>query len=241
MRIATLHRWTFPLLAVILLAPCPVGRATWYSENVENGAEIIMMDLRWPWWPSGTYYANWNSGFNPKPNNISFYAGFVAYAPDGPDFLPNPDETIQTSFRPGSVWTFWGSDKVGTPVRFTDVAPNLFIRNDYGGEGSSGTMGGEVWPFIQCRSWYTMLGRVWRPLGEADTAHAYIGRWIKDHADGRWHLIGVARLPIPATSFTGNSGFIETLSNAKVVRPLHRRLGYCRSRWPMIVSWKNME
>lgn len=223
-----------PLLAaLIVLTHSSLVGATWYSENVESGADIVMMDLRWPWWPSGTYYANWNSSFNPKPNNISFYAGFVSYVPDGPGFLPNPDEKIQESFHPGSVWTFWGSDKDGTPVRFTDVAPNLFIKNDYGGEGSSGTVGAEVWPFVQCRRWYTMLGRVWRPLGTEDASHACVGRWIKDRADGRWHLIGIARLPIPATSFAGNSGFIETLSNEKVVRPLHRRLGYFRKdgRW----------
>ncbi|NQT88132.1 hypothetical protein HQ560_15300, partial [bacterium] len=76
-----------------------------------------------------------------------------------------------------------------------------------------------------------MLGRVWQPVGGADPA--YVGRWIKDHLNGKWHLIGIARLPIPATSFTSNSGFIETLSGGKVVRPLHRRLGYCRKdgRW----------
>ena len=220
------------LVALILLAPGSLW-ATWYQENVANGADIIMMDLRWPWWPSGTYYANWNIRFNPRPNNVSFYAGFLGFVPDGPGFLPNPDEKIQTSFRPGSVWSFWGNGKDGTPVRFTDVAPNLFIKNDYGGEGCSGTMGGEVWPFITCRQWYTMLSRVWRPAGGTDASHAYVGRWIKDHADGRWHLIGIARLPIPGTSFADNSGFIETLSGAKAVRPLHRRLGYCRKdgRW----------
>ena len=78
-----------------------------------------------------------------------------------------------------------------------------------------------------------MLCRVWRPVDATDAAHSHVGRWIKDHADGRWHLIGIARLPIPGTSFADNSGFIETLSGAKAVRPLHRRLGYCRKdgRW----------
>jgi beta-1,2-mannosidase len=214
------------LILVSLLSSRPAARATWYSENVENGADIIMMDLRWPWWPSGTYFANWNSGFNPKPNNLSFYAGFTAYLPDGPGQTPNPGATRQDSFRPGSVWTFWGSDAAGTPVRFTDVAPNLFIKNDYGGEGSSGTMGGEVWPFVQRGRWYSMLGRVWQPVGGG--GHAFVGRWIKDHADGKWHLIGVARLPIAATSFTGNSGFLEPLTSEKAVRSLHRRFGYFR-------------
>jgi hypothetical protein len=81
----TAHRkLILPFVALILMMSNSVVRATWYSENVESGADIVMMDLRWPWWPSGTYYANWNSSFNPKPNNISFYAGFVAYVPDGP-------------------------------------------------------------------------------------------------------------------------------------------------------------
>ncbi|NQT88131.1 hypothetical protein HQ560_15295 [bacterium] len=151
MIITSMRRLFIPLVAFLLLAPGSVW-ATWYQENVTNGADIIMMDLRWPWWPSGTYYANWNTNFNPKPNNISFYAGFTAFVPDGPGSIPNPDEKIQASFRPGSVWTFWGSDKQGTPVRFTDVAPNLFIKNDYGAEGSSGTMGTEVWPFVQCQA-----------------------------------------------------------------------------------------
>ncbi|MEK0449845.1 MAG: hypothetical protein RL088_2113 [Verrucomicrobiota bacterium] len=215
------------VLAILTLAAALTGtpaRATWYSENIENGADIIMMDLRWPWWPSGTYFANWNTSFNPKPNNITFYAGFLGTLPDGPGATPNPDEKLQDAFRPGSVWTFWGADKDGTPVRFTDVAPNLYIKNTYGGEGSSGTVGGTPWPFIQQKRWYTMLGRVWK----VDDTHGYVARWIKDHADGKWHHIGTARLPIPATSFTGNAGFIEPLSNEKAVRSLHRRFGYFR-------------
>ena len=220
------RRLILSFATIISLTPGPL-RATWYQEKVANGSDIIMMDLRWPWWPSGTYYANWNTSFNPRPNNVSFYAGFLGSVPDGPGFTPNPDEKLQAAFRPGSVWSFWGSGGDGTPVRFTDVAPNLYIKNDYGGEGCSGTLGADPWPFVTCKQWYTMLGRVWRPV-ETDATHAYVGRWIKDQVAGRWHLIAIARLPIPATSFSGNSGFIETLSDGKVVRPLQRRFGYCR-------------
>jgi hypothetical protein len=62
----------------------------------------MMMDLRWPWWPSGTYYANWNSGIKPQ-GGISFYAGFTSFLADGPGGTPNPDERLQDAFRPGSV------------------------------------------------------------------------------------------------------------------------------------------
>ena len=208
--------------------------ATWYRENIEDGADIIMMDLRWPFWPSGSYFANWNSSFNPKPNNLSFYAGFTSYLADGKDQTPHPDASTQDAFRPGSVWTFWGSDTIGTPVRFVDVAPNLFIKNDYGGEGSSGTTGAHVWPFVQRNAWYTMVSRVWQPAPESN---ALIGRWIKDQRAGEWHLIGIAQLPIPATSFTGNSGFLEPLTSEKAVRSLHRRFGYYRKQG----SWRSSD
>ncbi len=205
---------------------CRPARATWYSENVRDGSDIIMMDLRWPWWPSGTYYANWNSGFNPKPNNISFYSGFTSTVPDGPGSRPNQDQKLEATFRPGTVWSFWGSSADGTPVRFVDTAPNLFLRNMYGGEGLSGTLGAEGWSFIHSQSWYRMLARVW-PMKDG-TGTSCVGRWIKDMKTGQWHLIAIARLPIEATSFVGNSGFIEPLTSEKAVRSLHRRLGYAR-------------
>jgi hypothetical protein len=214
------------LLALAFLLPNSTARATWYGEGVENGADIMMMDLRWPWWPSGTYYANWNSGIKPQ-GGISFYAGFLGTLPDGPGGTPNPDEKLQQAFRPGSVWSFWGGDKDGNPVRFVDVAPNLCFKNAYGGEGCNASLHSEKWDFIQCQRWYTMLARVWQPT-DPKAQHSFIGRWIKDVENNRWHLIGIARLPVRAESFTGNSGFIETLSDVKVVRPLDRRFGYFR-------------
>ena len=51
---------------LFLLLSLPAARGTWYSENVESGADIILMDLRWPWWPSGTYFANWTCAFTTK-------------------------------------------------------------------------------------------------------------------------------------------------------------------------------
>jgi len=223
------NRLRKPVLAfaiLSLLISREAAWATWYGEGVESGADIIMMDLRWPWWPSGTYYANWNTGVKPQ-GGISFYAGFLGGLEDGPGHTPNPDEGLQEAFRPGSVWSFWGGDKDGNPVRFIDVAPNLCFKNAYGGEGCNASLHSEVWDFIQCKRWYTMLARLWQPTDpEAD--HSYIGRWIKDIENNRWHLIGIARLPVRAESFSGNSGFIETLSDVRVVRPLDRRLGYFR-------------
>ena len=209
------RHWIFSLAAFVLLAPGCL-RATWYNENIEDGSEIVMMDLRWPWWPPGTYYANWNTGFNPKPNNLSFYAGIQSRMPDGPGSRPNPDEALQQAHRPGNTWSLWGYTADGIPPRFIDVGPTLSMVNAYGGEGTSAFLAAMPWPFIKNERWYTMLSRVWRPSGGSD--YAYCGRWIKDHADGRWHLVGVAWLPIPATSFHGNCGFIEPLGSPAAVQ-----------------------
>jgi hypothetical protein len=50
-----LTRFALGCLFLLWLAPT---QATWYREHVEDGADIIMMDLRWPFWPSGSYFAN---------------------------------------------------------------------------------------------------------------------------------------------------------------------------------------
>lgn len=216
----------FFILVFLLFAPL-ISMATWYYEGVEGGADIAMMDLRWPWWPSGTYYANWNTGAKGENGGFSFYAGFLAGPPDGPDHTPNPDEKVQNEYRPGSVWSFWGNNDAGDPAVFIDCAPNLAFKNEAAGEGCTASLHSDAWDFIQCKRWYTMLNRIWLPM-DPKAEHSYIGRWIKDVENNRWHLIAIARLPVRAETFSGNSGFIETLSHVNVVRPLDRRFGYFR-------------
>ena len=45
-------------LAFLTLVAAQPAQATWYGENVEKGSDIMMMDVRWPWWPESTYFAN---------------------------------------------------------------------------------------------------------------------------------------------------------------------------------------
>jgi len=45
------------VLFALALFP-PFAQATWYGENVEPGSDIMMMDIRWPWWAETTYCAN---------------------------------------------------------------------------------------------------------------------------------------------------------------------------------------
>ena len=217
------------LLAFCLLfigLPTIASHATWYGENVEPGADIMMMDLRWPWWAESTYSANWNIAS--LPPGVSAYGGFAgSVATVGKDHRPNLANDVQDSFRPGSVWSFWGSNADGEPVR-VEAASQYTYAYQYIGEGASGALFG-TWPVIKRNRWYTMMMRVWRPLGKEQGNISYVGRWVKDVEADRWYLYGIMRLPIAAEAFTGNAGFLEDFGNeCRSARSIHRRLGYYR-------------
>lgn len=191
----------------------------------------MMMDVRWPWWAESTYSANWN--FGTVPDGVSAYGGFAGSVPTlEPDHRPNMDPKVQAAFRPGSIWSFWGSNAEGEPVRVVAASRYTFAYQ-YIGEGASGALFG-VWPVIRQNRWYTMMMRIWTPLGDEEPNVSYIGRWVKDVEADRWCLYGVMRLPIAATAFNGNAGFLEDFGNeCRSARSIHRRLGYYRKdgRW----------
>ena len=214
-------------IAIVILVFYPANlRATWYGENVESGSNVMMMDVCWPFWPESTYSAIWNFGTN--PTGIGGYGGFANGIPSiAPDHRPNLDPAVQAAFHPGSVWSFWGGNKEGEPVRVVASSEYTYPKQ-YVVEGASGSLGAYSWPFMTNGAWYTMMMRVWEPLDEADPQHSFIGRWIKDIATGQWHLYGIMRLPVPGKSFNSNNGFLEDVGNSgRSVRSIYRRLGYC--------------
>ena len=213
------------LVLLAALAATPV-HAFWYGESVRSGSDIIMMDLRWPFWAESTYYANWNCGIG----GFAFYGGYNSTEPAvPPKFYPNMDPAVQDSIRPGSIWTFWGKNgATGEPVRTMATSRYNYLYQ-YVGEGASGAFYGGGWPIVR-NKWYTMLIRVWKPVGPEAKKYRYIGRWTKDVEADHWYLFGVAKLPTGGTPrFNGNSGFLEDFGNGcRSVRSIHRRRGYCR-------------
>jgi len=214
-----------------LFAPAPA-----YAGYVDKGAEdceMTMVDYRWPWWPESTYYAVWYTGVKPSLT-ISFYGGFSDGPPSvEPDFYPNLDKDVQDAFRPASVWSFWGHNKEGEPTRVIACSQYNYPAQ-YVGEGASGAVGGPAFSYMKAGNWYTMLLRVWSPLGVENPDYSYMGRWTKDVKNNRWHLYGVVRMPVAGTTLNGGGGFLEDYGGAgRSLRALHRRLGYGRkdSKW----------
>ena len=217
---------------IIFLAavfPCFL-QATWYEEVMEEGPkDIMMMDLRWPYWPKGTYYANWNTGLESEEGSVTFYGGFIASLESGPDDIPNPDDAKQDAYVPGNVWSWWGGAKDGGVPLYIDCAESLGIVNESAGEGCSASLmaRGGAWPFMTRKRWYTQVARVWEPL-DPEAKHSYCARWIKDVHRNEWHIVAIIKLPFRARGLANNNGFIEPFGEPDMPRPLDRRFGYYR-------------
>ena len=209
-----------------MITPMP-GHAA-YVEKGSEDCDMTMVDYRWPWWPESTYFALWYTGVKPS-QTISFYGGYTGGPPSlEPDFYPNLDKEVQDAYRPGSVWSFWGHNKEGEPVRAIACSEYNYPAQ-YIGEGASGAIGGPAFPYMKAGQWYTMLMRVWSPIGVENPDYSYMGRWTKDVQNDRWHLYGVVRMPVAGSTLNGGGGFLEDAGSAgRSLRALHRRLGYGR-------------
>ena len=103
----TKHTFVWSVFSCLVIATSAV-QAQWYGEDVASGADIIMMDIRWPWWSESTYSANFNVATIPA--GVSAYGGFAGSVETvGAEHRPNLDPEVQSAFRPGSVWSFWGA------------------------------------------------------------------------------------------------------------------------------------
>ena len=90
----------FTAAGLLLVGTALPARATWYGENVADGSDIMMMDVRWPWWPESTYFANWN--FATNPTGIGGYGGFTGGVRSlDPDHRPDFDPEVQAAYRSG--------------------------------------------------------------------------------------------------------------------------------------------
>ena len=201
-----------------------LSHAVWYGEGVPENSDIVMMDLRWPYWPGNTYFANWNSSILPG-GKISFYAGYATYCRPNGD-LPCTDKAYSVTYHPEWVWSFWAGNSTGLPPAFSDTCEDMLASNSGGGEGCASSLSNLRTRSPQENTWNTFVTRVWT---DPDTGKGFMGRWMRDLSTGEWTAIAIAKFDQPATGLAGNSGFIETVGNPNMPRTLERRKGYARS------------
>ena len=197
---------TLAMVVTILFNP-QTARAS-VNDNLKPGSYIIMKDLRWQVWDSGTYYCTWYAGFTPKgavKNN--FYGGVRTRGTKGPT---------------GMFWTFWGD------IRGVSSGKQFYGGSGYGAEGSAGGFNGRP-DFLRPNDWYRFVIRVYPPKKKEKAGKiAFVGWWIKDVKKGIWYHHSTAELMGPATGLAGNGGFVEAMAGGKARRIFERRLGYGR-------------
>jgi hypothetical protein len=195
------------------------ARADWYKAVMEPGPDIVSVDVRWPYWPPGTYFALWNG--NTAPAGGYFYGG-VAIAGPGRDAAP--EEQAKASLK--LVWSFWGNEEVykGNRVRIDSLGDETY-GGVMSGEGTQAGLTRDL-AFFKPGQWYRMLLRTWKDPKTPETK-GYLGWWIGDLQKKEWHLMGVVSIPAKVTGVDCGGCFCEVIGPPGD-RVIERRLGYHR-------------
>ena len=201
MKTTTLAR-ALTSLTLVLIAGGPWPACAEYHDfNTGANADGIVQEVRWPYWAETTYNAIYSQTLSGADGGSCYFYGGMPSDPNG-----NPPCSI--------IWSFWppsGTAVPGAAVTAEWTAPNMFAP-PHVGEGASGKVSG-AWPLITTNRWYREVFRVWRPTD--GTPHlGFVGRWLRDPADGTWYHLATMRVPFAATGINGLSGFQEDFVHA---------------------------
>jgi len=177
--------------------------ATGFHDEVAPGSDIMMKDLRWPYFAKGTYFCIWYTNFHPN-KYTNLYGGVAT----GGDTKP-----------PGMFMTYWNE--------LTNVHEGpYFYRHGRGAEGAKGGANGKAL-FMKAGNWYRFVKRVFKAEERTDKS-TFVGWWVKDVTNNVWYTHSIVQIPSDEKGFNGNGGFVEALAPKHFPRMFDRRLGYYR-------------
>ena len=225
---------TRSLLAWMAAACCwavPARAEYGYFSDVPSGSDIVMKEVRWPYWNSA-YYNTWWSQYWTSSDGVSgyWYNGLALPAAGS----PNPVGTKQTV-----NWSFW---PLSSPINITDTitpfysSPPTFAMPTIG-EGTILRSPGK-WSLWQTNVWYRMVLRTWQPV--SGTPHlGYAGSWMRDPVAGVWYHLASVQLPFSVTGIDGSMSFQENaVGGAGPQRTDYRRSYYHRNgAWNSSTQW----
>lgn len=222
------------IVAALVACAAPAW-GTWYSDvemkeasSKADDIDIMVKELRYPWWAESTYYATWNATLKPKgPGLYSGFTGGVNKDQRGglAADLPTEKRLATATDKPGGmVFTFWD------PASQVLYCGPEFNATPYSGEGAGATCGsgGNNVPWIRAGRWYQVVLRSWTS-DDTQRSETYVGQWVKDVAANQWHHLATFRTPGRFTGWDGNMGFLEDFANGgRDIREIHRGAAYFR-------------
>ncbi len=204
-------------LAAALILSIPARANYQVFPDVKSGSDIVVQELRWPYW-NGGFYNTWTDSYWTSVEGTSggFYSG-----------VPLPAAGSPTPTQAGINYSFWS---LSNPLHPTDTisskysSPTTFPKQTIA-EGTILEDPGQ-WYFWQTNVWYRVAFRAWQPAD--GTPHlGYAGEWIRDGASGIWYHIATVQTPFAVTGITGWGGFQEDAAGStSPQRTDYRRLYY---------------
>ena len=223
----TARKWNVKWLCALVVGtvlPLGVANATWYGANSELGSDILMLEVRWPYWCVGTYFALWNSA--PYPQGGYFYGGIAIYGKGEQASAEEQEKALRHE-----VWSFWASDAYKGERTRIEAAGNPFGGSSMSGEGTEAGIHSGNLPFLKPQQWYRQVMRSWQDPN-APESRGYLGWWMEQVASSKWYLVGVVSVPVKVTGLNGNASFVEATgsSGPGVIDPriIDRRRAYYR-------------
>jgi autotransporter-associated beta strand protein len=222
----------FRLAALALAVATTTARAEYhYFDDVKSGSDIVMKEVRWPYWNGGYYNTWWSQGWTDPEGVSDYWYNGLGLPPAG---SPNP-----VGGKYVVNWSFWG---FSNPINITDTistvytSPNTFSMPTIG-EGTIFRSPG-MWGLWQTNVWYRMVLRTWQPVN--GTPHlGYAGTWMKDSSSGIWYHMASIQLPFSVTGTDGSSGFQEDAGGSTVPQRTDYRSSYYHynGAWHSSTNW----
>lgn len=175
-----------------------------YFDDVRSGSDIVMKELRWPYWNSGYYNTWWSDGWTSSDGSSGYFYNGLA--------LPGAGSANPVTTRQILNWSFWPISNNGliTPV-YTSLQT---FSTPTTAEGTICRAPG-LWTGWRTNVWYRFVIRCWQPPD--GTPHlGYAGTWFRDSYSGTWYHMATVQFPFAVTGIDGSSGFQENASGSTV-------------------------
>ena len=219
------------LLAAFSLLSIPASAEYGYFDDAKSGSDIVVKEVRWPYWNSYYYNTWWSQDWVSAEGSSGYWYNGLALPAAGSG---NPVGTQQTL-----NWSFW---PISNPVNILDTitpawtSPNTFSMATIG-EGTIARAPGK-WTLWQTNVWYRMVLRIWQPVSGAPHL-GYAGSWMRDPVAGVWYHMASVQLPFTVTGIDGSMSFQENASGGSSPQRTDYRASYYHYNgvWNSSTNW----